>query len=253
METVYMQQWQKHAKTRTKVSPCTQLWEDLTNFIQLARASQEGVLLMLDANADVNDTGFSTFPLDCGLHDLHNDISIDLPPETYYRGTQKTDFCLGTQGVASAVVQAGITAYEDGFKYSDHRALLVDLNEDALFSSQGANPTSWHGRGLHIKNKMAMQRYRDLFCKKLLSHNILERCQQLTKHPVGCNPIGLKSEIEAIDAEITRAALQAERSTAEKKALAMHGLQLLQKQVSRSPSGEIAFGLQNPIRTHFFI
>ena len=172
---------------------------------------------MLDANADMNDTGFSTFLLDCGLHDLHNDISIDLPPETYYRGTQRTDFCLGTHGVASVVVQVGITAYEDGFKYSDHRALFVDLNEDALFSSQGANPTSWHSRGLHIKNKMAMQRYRDLFCKKLLSHSILERCQQLTKHPVGHNPIGLKSEIEAIDAEITRAALQVERSTVEKK------------------------------------
>ena len=49
-----------------------------------------------------------------------------------------------------------------------------------------------------------------------ICHNILERCQQLTKHTVGCNPIGLKSEIEAIDAEITRAALQAERSTAAK-------------------------------------
>ena len=33
---------------------------------------------------------------------------------------------------------------------------------------------------------------------------------------MGYNPIGLKSEIEAIDAEITRAALQAERSTAAK-------------------------------------
>ena len=154
--------------------------------------------------------------MDCGLHDLHNDISIDLPPETYYRGTRKIDFCLGTQGVAITVARAGITAYEDGFKYSDHRALFVDLNEDALFPPQGANPTSRHGRGLCTKNKMATQRYRDLFCKKLRAHNILERCQQLTRHPVRCNPIGLKSEIEAIDAEITRAALQAERSTAAK-------------------------------------
>ena len=114
------------------------------------------------------------------------------------------------------MVQAGITPYEDGFKYSDHRAIFVDLNEDTLFSSQGADPTSQHGRGLRTKNKMATQRYRDLFRKKLPAHNILERCQQLTKHPVGCNPIGLKSEIGDIDAEITRAALQAERSTASK-------------------------------------
>ena len=112
------------------------------------------------------------------------------------------------------MVHAGITAYEDGFKYSDHRALFADLNEDAIFSSQGVNPTSWHGRGLHTKNKMATQRYVDLFCKKLLACNILERYQQLTIHPVGCNLTRLKSEIEATDTEITRAAHQVERSTA---------------------------------------
>ena len=173
MEIVYMQQWWTLAKTRTKVNPLAQFWEDLTSVIQLARASNEEVLLILDANADINDTGFSTFLLDCGLYDLHNDISMDLHPETYYRGTRKIDFCLGTQGVASAVVQAVTTANEDGFKYSDHRALFVNLNEDALFSSQGMDPTSWHGRGLRAKNKMAMQKDRDLFCKKLLYHNIL--------------------------------------------------------------------------------
>ena len=89
METAYMQQWQKLVKTRAKVNPCAKFLEDLTSVIQLARAFNEEVLLMLDTNADINDTGLSTFLLDCGLHDLHNDISIDLPPETYYRSTQK--------------------------------------------------------------------------------------------------------------------------------------------------------------------
>ena len=84
-----MQEWQKLARARTNINPHEQLWKDLTCVIQLARASNEEVLLMLDTNADINETGFSTFLLDCGLHDLHNNISIDLPPETYYRGTQK--------------------------------------------------------------------------------------------------------------------------------------------------------------------
>ena len=41
METVYMQQWQKLTKTRTKVNPRAQFWEDLTSVIQLARASKK--------------------------------------------------------------------------------------------------------------------------------------------------------------------------------------------------------------------
>ena len=103
----------------------------LFNWLELPN---EEFLLMLDAFADINDTGFSTFLMNCGLHDLHNDISTDLPPETHYRGTRIIDFCIGTQGVASAVVRVGITACEDGFKYSDHRVLFVDLNEDVRVS-----------------------------------------------------------------------------------------------------------------------
>ena len=122
------------------MNPRAQFWEDLTSDIQLARASNEEVLLMLDANADINDTGFSTFLLDYGLHDLHNDISIEPSPRNILQGYPKNRLLSGTQGVASAVVQAGITAHEDSFKYSDHRALFVDLNEDALFSSQGTAP-----------------------------------------------------------------------------------------------------------------
>ena len=97
---------------------------------------------MIDANADISDPQYVTFLLDCGLHDLHANIALDLPPETYYRGTKKIDFCLGTVGVYSSVMRAGITSYEGGLKFSDHRALFVDINEEALFTSQGADPTS---------------------------------------------------------------------------------------------------------------
>ena len=48
MEIVYMQKWWTLAKTRTKVNHRAQFWEDLTSIIQLASASQEEVLLILD-------------------------------------------------------------------------------------------------------------------------------------------------------------------------------------------------------------
>ena len=53
METVYMQHWRKLAKIRAKLNPQAQFWEDLTLFICQATASQEEVLLMIDANADI--------------------------------------------------------------------------------------------------------------------------------------------------------------------------------------------------------
>jgi hypothetical protein len=45
---------------------------------------------MMDANADITDSGFTTFLIACGLHDLHTeDGEVDPPPETYYRGKKK--------------------------------------------------------------------------------------------------------------------------------------------------------------------
>ena len=60
METVYMLHWRKLAKIRAKVNPRAQFWEDLTLFICQATASQEEVLLMIDANADIYEPQFVT-------------------------------------------------------------------------------------------------------------------------------------------------------------------------------------------------
>ena len=114
--------------------------------------------MTIDANADIYDPQFVSFLLDCRLHDLHANSTLDLPPETYYRGTKKINFCLGTDGVYSSVMRAGITSYEGGLKFSNHKALFVDINEGALFTSQGADPTSQKGRGLQGGNKDAVKK-----------------------------------------------------------------------------------------------
>ena len=163
MDTFYMQQWRKLAKMKTKVNPRAQFWEDLTSFITTAIADQDKVLLMLDANADKTDLKLSSFLVECGLQDLHDNGDIGSPPETYYRGKRKIDFCLGTPGVANAVTQAGITSYEGGLKYSDHQALFADINEELLFTSKGVDPTACKGRGLHVKNNQALLKYREVF------------------------------------------------------------------------------------------
>ena len=104
----------------------------------------------------------SSFLVECGLQDLHDNCDIVPPPETYYRGKRKIDFCLGTPGVANAVTQAEITSYEGGLKYSDHQALLVDINEELLFTSKGVDPTACEGRGLRLKSKQAVLKYRSV-------------------------------------------------------------------------------------------
>ena len=69
----------------TEINPRAQFLEDLTSFIKTATADQVEVLLMLDANADMSDLEFSSFLVECGLQDLHDNCDIVPPPETYYR------------------------------------------------------------------------------------------------------------------------------------------------------------------------
>ena len=86
MDTVYKQHWRKLAKANATVYPRAQLWADLTMFIQTATAAHTEVLVMMDANADITDSGFADFLIACGLHDVHTeDREVDPPPETYYR------------------------------------------------------------------------------------------------------------------------------------------------------------------------
>ena len=76
------------------------------------------------------------------------------------------------------------------------------------------DPTAHKGQGLRLKNKQAVLKYRELFRSKLAAHNIFNRCQALWDFPAGADISILQTELEAIDREVTKAALQAERSTA---------------------------------------
>ena len=102
MDTVYMQHWRKLAKANATVNPRAQFCADLTMFIQTATAANTEVLVMMDANADITDSGFATFLIAFGLHDLHTDDGeVDPPPETYYRGEKENRFLLGYQWSSS--------------------------------------------------------------------------------------------------------------------------------------------------------
>ena len=59
-----------------------------------------------------------------------------------------------------------------------------------------------------------MLKYKEVFRSKLVAHNIFNWCQALQDPPAGADILILQTELEAIDREVTKAALQAELSTA---------------------------------------
>ena len=80
---------------------------------------------MMDANSDYKDEEFTTFMESTQLLDLHEDLHPIQTPPTYNRGTRKIDYILGTMKISSSVTKGGLTTYNDGLKFSDHRAISI--------------------------------------------------------------------------------------------------------------------------------
>ena len=74
------------------------------------------------------------------------------------------------------VIKGGMTSFDDGLKFSDHRALLIDLNESDLFPDKSKDPTARKNRGLSSKNKEQVKAYLDIVHAQFLAQNIYERC-----------------------------------------------------------------------------
>ncbi len=171
---------------------------------------------MMDANADHNDQMFKEFLEKSKLLDLHNDPSGPLAPETYHRGTRRIDYILGSINVALAISRVGILSYMDGIKFSDHRALFVDIKESLIFAAQSSDPTRKTARGLRSTNKKQSEEYCKLFTEKLESHNTFQRCNRLREIKRTHGVDAVKAKIEAIDLQVTAAALKSELQVSKK-------------------------------------
>ncbi len=172
---------------------------------------------MMDANADHSDPLFSKFLEDCSLLDLHDNPTGILPPATYFRGSKRIDFILGSFNIAMSVSKRGILDYSSGLKFSDHRALFVDLSELAVFGSNGKiTPPTRQVRGLRASNKTQVTNYCRIFRLKLYSQNILNCCWGLRRIGEQQGLDAMRDELEKIDQFITAAALKTAKQCSRK-------------------------------------
>jgi hypothetical protein len=131
-ETSVMQQWRRlRAQGIENPNPRQQMLDDLSVFIKPHEAASNEVIIMMDANARINEPAIETFMDDLNLYDLMTDYLPDTHPTTYQRGQNKIDHIIGTIGVLTAMTGAGILPFGEGPR-SDHAILHVDISLDTL-------------------------------------------------------------------------------------------------------------------------
>ena len=116
---------------------------------------------------------------------------------------------LGSAAVASAVSRAGYNAYDDGV-FSKHRGLFIDLDFTTLMGSvDPIVPTK--ARVLRSEDQPSCDRYLEAFKKYADDHKLWDRVKDLTTVAPTMTPAHCKLSFDAIDRDVTRAMLHAER------------------------------------------
>ena len=120
-------------------------------------------------------------PAHYSLMDLQTNSLLPEPmPATYRHGQKKIDYILGSFIIAQAVVRGGLTSYDNGIKFFDHRPIFIYcFQEDIPFSAYSQDTSSRLYRSICSKNKQHVAQYRKYIHQHFEAHNILKQIRTL--------------------------------------------------------------------------
>ena len=146
---------------------------------------------------------------ECSLIDLHG-LGPAAPPATYkYGKDRKIDFMLGSCNLRDSVRRAGFLAYDDRV-FSKHRGMFLDLDFQMLLGpvAKIVPPT---GRRLNSEDQPSVDRYMEAFRQYADDHHLWRRVKELSTIAFSLPVSQCKACFDAIDRDVTRAMLHAER------------------------------------------
>ena len=151
---------------------------DLRAFIQAQEEQQSAVLLLGDFNEVLDDSGerMSSIATTCRLVDLMEEATDTEDIATYVRGQDRIDYALASESVAGALKQG---CYEP-FKYrnrGDHRAIILDFDEQLLFGNNTHSLASLPAREFTTKDPKAVRQYIAAKHRYLDDHNYATRLE----------------------------------------------------------------------------
>ncbi len=170
------------------------------------------MIVSLDANETLGQDktfGLAHLMAECSLIDLHL-LGPEDPPATYKYGTdRRIDYMFGSVAVSDAVSCAGYNSYDNG-PFSKHRGIFVDLDFTQLMGSvDPIAPTK--ARVLRSEDQPSVDRYLEAFKRYAEDHRLWDRVNDLTTAAPAMTSAQCKRSFDAIDRDVTRAMLHAEK------------------------------------------
>ncbi|KAI2489688.1 hypothetical protein MHU86_24897 [Fragilaria crotonensis] len=185
---------------------------DLVTFVNNLQSRGHEVIVSLDANEILGqDTtcGIAHLIDECTLTDLHL-LGPSDPTATYKYGTgRRIDYMLGSTAIVQVIRNAGYIAYDNGI-FSKHRGIFIDLDFTSLMGSveKIAPPKA---RALRSEDQPSVDRYLESFKQYADDHRLWDRVADLTTVASTLTPEQCKESFDAIDRDVTRGMLHAEK------------------------------------------
>lgn len=207
-DTCYQQQWRLLRNLdHTKPEPRKQMLYDLKNLILAIVDKHDDVILQWDANNNLESNELHEFMSEIHLYNImpenHDEFS------TCLRGSRIIDHIWATESIARNVSKSGFTAFHENAWFTDHRALIFDINTKALFDSDLALLPTIIPRLLQANNLKKVNAFLNSLEKLLPIDDLLIQCQELISTTEWTSTQTIL--FEAIDTQLTTAMLKAEQ------------------------------------------
>ena len=177
--TSYMQQVRllKQQNVRNP-NPRQQVLEDLDIRLQQWQGDKHDIILMMDANSDLNDGALTKILHKHKLSDAMGRQHGCNQPATYERGTRTIDYIFCTERIIDSIEKGGIIPFNELIQ-SDHRALFIDININKAFKGsihETENPTTNY---FTTKHKKRCKEYREQVTSEIHHHRMVERLDDI--------------------------------------------------------------------------
>jgi len=199
--TVYDQHERYIREHNLKLTPRTMFDKDLKEEL-IIQVQHKNVMVMLDANEDVEQGLFNEMMRDVGLHNAIRSRIKTPMPATHHRGSRPISTMYCSRGIVTT--RAGVLPIGYGVR-GDHRNLFVDVQETSFLGNPMYRVVPPPMRRLKLNDSCVSKRFVHLVRKHIDSNNIMQRAEKL--HSTGTYPatIAMLEEMEIIDDQVGRA------------------------------------------------
>jgi hypothetical protein len=169
--------------------------KDFLAFIRESREEGYQLIVMMDANTNINNSNFATKMRREGLQDHVSQLPENVDINSFFRGTEIIDGIF----LSRTLVQLG--GHYQSFSQSpgDHRGICIEVCATAALGNHNPITLPRQPRRLQVKIPSTVQHFNRIYEQHIKTHKLDKRARRL--HRTACSPLTPQQvkEFEAID------------------------------------------------------